>query len=283
MLTLVFARGETPTTGRTVNEWHDERGGLLARAFSGEQLQWIDWRGIGVFAFSPGSNSVQVWPAAEAQYEAIVETFSRFVQPRILQALGWQLMHAGASVGPKGVLAFCGRSGSGKSTLAFAMQQSRWRQFADDALLLRPDQNRVMACPLPFTPRLRPASCAHFARDRFPSCPEPASADIPLAAIFHLRQDVSLTGPRVSLVPKMRAFSEVLAHADCFNAQDPEPTRRLVDGYLELVARVPVFTIEYRPDFQDLPRLTHLIAETAAAVATPGSVSCELQPAVSMQ
>jgi hypothetical protein len=42
-------------------------------------------------------------------------------------------------------------------------------------------------------------------------------------------------------VSRPRAFSQVLAHADCFNAQDAEPTRRLVEGFLKLVAAVPVF------------------------------------------
>ena len=56
-----------------------------------------------------------------------------------------------------------------------------------------------------------------------------------------------LTSQRISLIPQARAFSELLAHAHCFDAEDPAQTRRLVDDYLELVARVPVFALEYQP------------------------------------
>jgi hypothetical protein len=273
VLTLTLAGGKAPTGGRTVNEWRDEGTGLIARAVSGCGLQWIDWQGVGVFAFSPGSDAVQVWPSAQANDTLVVETFSRFVRPRILQSRGWQLIHAGASVGPRGVLAFCGKSGSGKSTLAYAMQEAGWRQFADDALLLRSDEDRIRACPLPFESRLRPASRAHFAGHGTPSLPDPPSSDMPLAALYLLRQDVNLAGPRVSLVPRPRAFSQVLAHADCFNAQDAEPTRRLVEGFLKLVAAVPVFAVEYRPVFQDLGRLIRLVADTAAAIPASGTVA----------
>jgi hypothetical protein len=56
-------------------------------------------------------------------------------------------------------VAFCGKSGSGKSTLSFAMQEVGYWQFADDALLLRIEQDRIIAPQLPFVPRLRPALC----------------------------------------------------------------------------------------------------------------------------
>jgi hypothetical protein len=117
VLTLTLAGGKAPTGGRTVNEWRDEGTGLIARAVSGCGLQWIDWQGVGVFAFSPGSDAVQVWPSAQANDTLVVETFSRFVRPRILQSRGWQLIHAGASVGPRGVLAFCGKSYQRPSSL----------------------------------------------------------------------------------------------------------------------------------------------------------------------
>ena len=139
MLTLAFAGGDAPTpgTGRKVNEWCDDNGEVFARAHTSKDLHWIDWPGLGVFAFSAGSHEVRVWPEPGTQHEAIVDTFSRTLEPVILQTLGWQALHAGAAVGPTGVVAFCGRKGSGKSTLAFAMHQAGWRQFADDALVLR--------------------------------------------------------------------------------------------------------------------------------------------------
>jgi hypothetical protein len=228
-------------------------------------LHWVDWLGVGIFAFSVGSREVRVWPRPNATHQTIVDTFS-ILQPIILQALEWQALHAGAVVGPAGVVAFCGKKGSGKSTLAFAMHQVGWRQFADDALVLRFEQDRVMSCPLPFTPRLRSASRAHFAHALSPSPTSRDAADVPLTAVFLPQQNADLTSPRISLMPQARAFSELLTHAHCFDAEDPTQTRRLADDYLELVARVPVFALEYRPDLQQLPHLTRAIVEAVTGL-----------------
>jgi hypothetical protein len=287
MLTLAFAGcgAPTPGTGRKVNEWRDGNGEVFARAYTSKLFRWIDWPGLGVFAFSAGSREVQVWPELGIQHQAVVDTFSRTLEPVILQTLGWQALHAGAAVGPTGVFAFCGRKGSGKSTLAFAMHQAGWRQFADDALVLRFSQDRVMSCPLPFTPRLRAVSQAHFAYalNLSPSSPDaaaPADAvEVPLTAVFLLQPNPDLSGQRISLMPQVRAFSELLAHAHCFDAEDPAQTRRLVEDYLELVARVPVFALEYRPDLQQLPHLTRTVVEAAASLDADGVFSSDLQPA----
>jgi hypothetical protein len=228
-------------------------------------LYWIEWLGVGVFAFSAGSHEVQVWPESGIRREAIVDIFDRTLQPIVLQALGEsQALHASAAAASAGVLAFCGRSGSGKSTLAFAMQQVGCLQFADDALVLRLDGDRVIARPLPFMHRLRPQSRAHFERVSELVSPKLDSADLPLAAIFLLQQDQSLARARISLAPQLRAFTEVLSHAHCFDPADPKHTRRLAEDYLEFTSRVPVFALTYPPDFRQLPQLTHTVAATVA-------------------
>ena len=281
MLTLSLAGGEPPRMGRKVNELCDASGSVLARAFSSENMRWIEWPGLGVFAFSGGSHEVCVWQERNASQEAVADTFSRIIKPIILQALGWQALHAGAAAGPAGVLAFCGRSGSGKSTLAFAMHRAGWRQFADDALVLRLDQNRVSAVALPFAPRLRPPSRAQFARaGRSPllSLRKAQSVDAPLSTVFLLEQNARLTNVRVSLIPKARAFSELLTHAHCFDVEDRAHNRRLVNDYLELVTRVPVFLLEYRPDFRQLPRLIHAVIEAVPGIDADAVFSSELRP-----
>jgi hypothetical protein len=266
MLKLAFASGAAPGAGRKVSEWLDDCGRVVARAFSRESLHWLEWPGVGVFAFSAESREVRVWPELRARQETIVETFSRAARPIILQALGeGQVLHAGASVGPGGLLAFCGKSGSGKSTLSFAMQEAGYWQFADDALLLRIDQDRIVARQLPFVPRLRPASCAYFpqARYRRSSSTGPHSPDVRLSAIFLLQQTAGLTSPNISLMPPARAFSELLPLAHCFDMEGPTHTRRLADDYLQVVARVPTFRLEYHPDLQGLPLMTRKIVECA--------------------
>jgi hypothetical protein len=276
MLSLAFADGQAPTAAarRKVNEWLDDCGEVIARAYSLNNLHCIEWPGLAIFAFSPASREVRVWPEPGVGHKDVAEAFFRVLQPIILQALGRQALHAAAVIGPTGVVAFCGRKGSGKSTLAFAMHRVGWRQFADDALSVRLDRYCVMVFPLPFTPRLRPESRAHFARTGGPvlSYPEVQVTDRPLKSVFLLQQNAGLTSPRVSLVQRSRAFAALLGYAHCFDAEDAMHTRQFVEDYLELVSRVQVFTLAYPPDLERLPELTSIIMTTVVNT-DPCSVS----------
>jgi hypothetical protein len=264
MLALSILEGVAPATGRQVNEWTDACGTVFARAFSSDDHYRIDWPGVGAFAFRPGSRDVLVWPEPDARREDISDTFDRLLQPVILQALGKQVLHAAAAVGPCGTIAFCGNAGSGKSTLGFAMRQAGYRQLADDALVLQLEQDRVSVCPLPFAPRLRPASRLHFGADQNPApAVDLRPADLVLSAIFLLRQDEQTERPRLALLPQAQAFPAVLAHAYCYDAQDRNHTQRLVDDYLAIVSLVPVFALHYRPDLQRVPQLIEIIQDAA--------------------
>jgi hypothetical protein len=267
MLSLSILEGVAPATGRQVNEWTDDCGKVFARAFSSDDHYRIDWPGVGAFAFRPGSRDVLVWPEPNARREDISDTFDRLLQPVILQALGKQALHAAAAAGPCGTIAVCGNAGSGKSTLGFAMRQAGYRQLADDALVLRLEQDRVSVCPLPFAPRLRPASQLHFGYSDQNPAPhvDVRPADLVLSAVFLLRQDEQTERPRLALLPKAQAFPAVLTHAYCYDAQDRSHVRRLVDSYLAIVSLVPVFALQYRPDLQRLPQLIEMIKDAAGS------------------
>jgi hypothetical protein len=273
MLALSILEGAAPATGRQVDEWTDECGKVFARVFSSDDHYRIDWRGVGAFAFRPGSRDVLVWPEPDARHEDISDTFDRLLQPVILQALGKQALHAAASVGPCGTIALCGNAGSGKSTLGFAMRQAGYRQLADDALVLQLEQDRVNVCPLPFAPRLREASRLHFGyADQNPAPHvDVRPADLVLSVIFLLRQDEQTERPRLVLLPQAQAFPAVLAHAYCYDAQDRSHTRCLVDSYLAIVSLVPVFALQYRPDLQRLPKLTEMIKDAASSCGAKSS------------
>jgi hypothetical protein len=274
MLSLIISAGVAPPAGRQVNDWRDETGKVFARAFSSENHYRIDWSGLGAFVFHPGSRDVLVWPEPGARHEEVSNTFYHLLQPVILQALCRQALHAAAALGPSGTVAFCGNAGSGKSTLGFAMRQSGYRQLADDALVLQLEQDRVSVCPLPFAPRLRPASRLHF--NYFDQDPAPhvdvRPADLVLSAIFLLRQDEQAERPRLALLPQAQAFPAVLAQAYCYDAQDPSHTRRLVDSYLAIVSVVPVFALQYRPDLQWLPQLIEMIQDAAGSSSAKSSI-----------
>jgi hypothetical protein len=145
------------------------------------------------------------------------------------------------------------------------MGQAGYRQLADDALVLQLEQGRVSVCPLPFAPRLRPASWLHFGySEKIPAPPlDLRPADLALSAIFLLRQDDRIETPRLTLLPQAQAFPAVLTHAHCYDVQDPAHTRRLVESYLAMVSLVPVFVLQYRPEMQQLPQLTQIIQDAA--------------------
>ena len=95
------------------------------------------------------------------------------LRPIVLQALGWQALHAGAALTSEGALLFCGRSGAGKSTTAYALGQMGWTQVADDQVVWQLHDGRPKVQPLPFKPRLRPLSHARLGDKAAPRSPRP--------------------------------------------------------------------------------------------------------------
>jgi len=265
MLTLELVESGRPpdfAAGVEVNIWRDEDGGVCARLFRGPASRWIDWPGLGLFWFEPQARIVHVHPAAGARREIVQATFARVLQPAILQALGRQALHASAVAGRAGVLAFCGPAHSGKSTLAYALGRAAYRHFADDALVLSLNGSEVRADSLPFAARLRPTARRHF-EAALPTLPQAADAQSSnrVAAFFLLKQDPACEGPaRAVRVPPARAFTELMTHAHCFDPSDSLEARRLVEDFLDIVDRVAVYSLSYRPGFERLGELRDAIA-----------------------
>ena len=267
MLDLVFETQPPPChPDREVCVWRDEQGQVFARAFAQGARRWIDWPGLGVFAFAAGSHQVQVWPAA-IDPEIVAGAFARRLQPIILQALGRQALHASAVMGSGGVLAFCGVGHSGKSTLSFALARAGFQHVADDALVLERCDAAFLARLLPFEPGLRQPSRQHFdalTDPANPSSPEsptlPSSA--PLRGVVVLHQDGSLRSPHgPDRVLPVQAFATLVTHARCFDEADRAHTRQLVEDYLAIVETVPVFALRYPPQFGQLPTLVTRLSE----------------------
>src|SRR5262245_29004631 len=220
MLTLNLVGGAVPsdaTAGREVHVWRDEGDHPFATARVSGRVRWIEWPGVGVFSRSDADSTVRGWPAPDVSHDVFIRTFERIIQPLFLQGLGYQTLHASGVAGPSGALAFCGKRGSGKSTIGFALRARGWAQIADDALVISAGNGRILAHPLPFTPRLRESSRQHFAEplnNLLFGADGPGGGPVPLTAIFVLIQvphaPAPTHGERLSGV---RAFFEVLPHA----------------------------------------------------------------------
>lgn len=272
MLELILgaARDAPRRSGVEVDVWRDDVTQPFAHAFRDADGYWLEWPGLGRFDLDADRRRVTAWPAPGVTNAALTEGFHHAIQPSLLQACGFEALHASAVATPAGVVVFCGVSGSGKSTLAFALgQQAGCTQIGDDAVVweLRHGEPRVRV--LPYRTRLRPTALAHFSAESVPPRSLPATS-IPLSAIVLLVQDASAPAPGVfAAVRPASAFSRVLAHALIFDPRDRRTNERLVHDYLCLAERVPVFTLRYPPSFAQLTALVDLIRLTSGAARQP--------------
>jgi hypothetical protein len=211
--------------------------------------------GVGSYCFRSGTEEVSAHPEPGVDRETVEDAFRRAVLPLAIQMLGREVLHASAVLGPRGVVALCAVSETGKSTLAYGLSRRGFRLWADDAVAFELAADGVSALPLPFALRLRPASVAFFGT----AAHELEEPDRPedLAAILVLER-AELLPERAVLVERFAdglAFPAVLAHAYCFSLDDDERKRRMMGAYMELVGRVPVYRVRFRPGLDRLGRV----------------------------
>jgi len=286
MLTLIEEPGgrwPPSGVGREVNAWRDDSGTVFARAYVSGSSAWIECSGVGAFAFSRTSHVVHFYPRPDGSRGPVADAFGRVLQPVILQAMGFEALHASAVVVSGSVIALAGRQHAGKSTLARAIARAGHAQFADDSVVLDCSAPEIVAHALPFKPRLRARSADYFGEGQdawaanLSTARRPSVA--PLGAIVILQPSArSLGASAASRLPASAAFPAVLSHAHCFDANDLMERRRMVTAYLTMVSRIPVYTLEYRPRFERLPQLIDAVLAVAAAVP---SADCPLPAPVS--
>ncbi len=272
MLTLrdtADSDGRVHGSSREVNTWRDDEGRVFARAFSSSFLRWIEWAGVGTFIFDRHSPVVTVERLPGVSWATATDTFSRTLQPLILQARGYESLHASGVLVSGSVVALAGFRFSGKSTLAHAMACAGFTQFADDVAVLSFEADGgVTAHAMAFEPRLRPRSRDYFeqalagSRRHAPEVPPTA----PLGAIAILKQEPELDRQwSLTRIPAGEAFRALLPHAHVFDLEDTDERRRVVSHYLAVAATTPVYDLVYRPDFEQLPEL----AATLTSIVAP--------------
>lgn len=247
-------RGTHPTT------WRDAAGGVVAYARASGERYWVDLPGLATFCFDERSDHVVAAPHPGIGADAVAELYWHSALPLVVQARGGEVLHASGVLMPRGVVALCGASKSGKSTIAYGLHRRGYRLWADDAVAVDVTEPAIMAVPLPFDVRLRPATAALFglgegaARLAGPGdSSEPAGrAPAPLEAVCVLGRGEpgSLASLRAS-----EAYPALLANAHCFSLEDPARKRLMLDRYLSLVARVPVMALAVPDGLEGLPAM----------------------------
>ena len=268
MFTLEYEQGPSSEIaciegGTRVQTWHDLAEVVCAYGYAGHGWWAMHWPKLGTFRVDADAvNVVRVFPAPHASRARLQDLYRRSVVPLFLQALGHETLHASAVQGSTGVLAFCGERGSGKSTIAYALARRGLPQYADDTLVMTATSRGINTKPLPFVPRLRPASAQFFGVEGgHMHAHERAAA--PLSAIFVLRPITKPEPLGVELLSSAAGFQALLAHAHCFEPDSERGRRRLLKNYLEISASVPVFAVSYRPGLDRVDGLLDAILSAA--------------------
>jgi hypothetical protein len=248
-----------------VNVWRNKRGGIVATGFTRDGVHWMHWPYLAAYRFAPGDPSITAFPAAHAPLDVLEDTYRRSVVPMALQALGYEALHASASLTPSGVIGFFAASETGKSTIAYGLSQRGFPQWGDDSLLFEPAARPFVSRRLPFDIRLRPRSSAFFdaitIRDESDAIALPETA--PIAALCLLtRVERPVEAPvEVCRLDPVRAFSWLIAHAHCFNPHDDARRATMLKHYLDLTALVPVYEVNFLASLDVLPRVLDTIVD----------------------
>jgi hypothetical protein len=246
-----------------VEVWRDPSGAIRAYGYSGRGYHWLHFPGLATYRFNGGSTQVTAIAIAPVREAAIQDSFRRAVLPLALQAFGVEVLHASAIVSAAGVVGLCAGSGTGKSTIAYGLSQRGYRVWADDALAFEVASPRVRTIALPFRLRLRPDAAAEFRLEDQGSAPAlVAHESARLAALGVLRRDADPTEDVViEPLGASAAFRALLPHAYCFSMRDVERKRLMMERYLSLGVRVPVFQIRFRPELNVLPTILDRIEQ----------------------
>ena len=256
--------------------WRDPEGGVYAYAESVGDEYEMHLPGLASFRFSSRSDEIAALVNIATGEELVLDAYRRRVLPMVLQVSGRELLHASALRLPAGVIALCADSGTGKSTIAFGLNSRGYPLWADDLVAFEISDRGMLAISLPFNLRLRPSAAKLFDLNtmRLPATASgdgitPGTETAPFAAICVLRRELKPAAPvEVRRLSSAAAFAGVLSHAWSFALQDGERKRRMINHYLELVARIPIFEISFQPGVENLPfildAIEHLVDEPSS-------------------
>jgi len=229
--------------------------------------------GVASYRFRPGDGVVTAIPDPSAVPEHVVSGYERTVLPIAVQSGGREVLHASGVLSAGEVVAFCAVSGTGKSTIARELALRGYAVWADDALAFEEEDGSVAALPLPFQLPLRPRSSPgqEVAAGPTPETPTP-EASAPVRAVFTLERAQapgSEDAVDVRRLSPAEAFPTVLAHAYCYSLDDVERNRRMIDNYLELCARVPIFRVSLRTGLEHLPSVLDAVEQAVGMASGP--------------
>jgi hypothetical protein len=248
----------------------DQGGAPLGMAWTLDERHCIHLPGVATFIVDAHSEQVSAISPPPLDRGLVADAYYTNVLPIALHIVrGFQGLHASAvRIGDHGVVAFCAASAGGKSTLAYGLSRRNGNSlWADDAVALNVLGGSVECIPLPYSVHLRPESAVYFGRDSGAggSRWEGESDPEQLAGLFVLQRTATGSPPvEIVRLPLSEALPAVLPHAYFFGLGELEKRRRIMEDYLEIVSRVPVFRLGLTAGFDHFPAVLDRIEQTLA-------------------
>lgn len=250
--------------------WRDNGGVVCAIGGTTDAYHWMDLPSVGTFTFCDDSELITAFIPPENNPDLVIDAFYRTIIPMALQTRGQQVLHASAVRHSSGVIALTAVSETGKSTLGFALSKRGYDQWADDAVAIQLTETGADTISLPFRTRLRPQSADFFNRDTLEGYDAAGWREftmedrkrVPLSAVFVLqRADTSPHTPVVTVerLSAGEAFSAILTHAYCFSLDDEARKRQMMQTYLALAARIPIFELRFQSGLHHLDSILDAI------------------------
>ena len=257
--------------------WRDNHGAVCARATISQRDAWMEFPRVATFRFDPENCEVTAFALPEVDLELIHDIYYRAALPHALNFFGHEVLHASAVHTPRGVVAFCAISETGKSTTAAGLKLRGYPMWADDAVGFKvaDGDDVTQTFFLPFRLRLWPAS-AEFLKhsekfDGWPAADSGGQISAPLAALCVLTRSDQRSHPaEIRLMPRAEAFTAIIPHAYCFTLSDLQRKRRMMQHYMDLVARTPTFAVSITSGMQRLPEVLDAIESSLPAFASSG-------------
>jgi len=206
------------------------------------------------------------------------------ISAKLLALIGFVRLHAAASVLGPGAFVFVGDKGSGKSSITMAMGRAGATVLADDDVVVRRDEGRLIASGCDETIRMTAGTESHFFPEPLPVPPAPSGGELKKeiradslfpSRPYHEEPVEAVLFPRVSgsleLVPMTRGRA-VLALLGATRtvlrfggAEDHRHYLGLLDG---LLAGVRAYDLRLAPDLGQLDELADRLA--ASRVSADG-------------
>lgn len=276
---LLLADGSPPDRPDAVPIGHEEiaYGANVSLALLDEGEYRLTYSDTGVFDLSAPEGVIRWWRPAGCDMDLAAMDILGRVLATILHAEGTVTLHASAVAVDGVAIGFLAPKFHGKSTLAAAMTYVGAQLVSDDALAILPGAP-IRCVPGVPSVRLREEAAAHFPRTRDMQVPEDvgrwrvidmmqldqvALQPLPLDALYVLspRQpgEASVPVQRIAL-GSLDSLLALTRFAKMGTLLGDREGQRHISRVVDVVASVPVYTLELVRDLEQLGEATRTIA-----------------------